>query len=104
MKRYRRRKAKPGELIAYYGKAERWDKPDICTAYGGAGADKPDSLMLMLALCDSPARTAKHGRESESYPWRSLLQELDARGYDLTTLRFSIQRKAATRGAEAGED
>jgi len=27
------RKAKPGQLIAYYGKAEKWAAPDICTSF-----------------------------------------------------------------------
>jgi hypothetical protein len=95
MKRYRTRKAKPGELIAYYGKAERWDAPGICTAYGGSGASRADSCLLMTALTINIAEFIKHGSNDQYWPFRSLLEELEVRGYDLATLRFSIQRKAA---------
>lgn len=46
--------------------------------------DPSDGHFLYGAFCRAPS-----GDE------RSLAQELEARGYDLTTLRFQIRRKAA---------
>lgn len=80
----RRRKAKPGQLIAWYGKLERGDSPDFCVAYGGEGASKPDGGILCHTFCDV-----------KLWDWgTSLLQELEKRGYDLETLKFSIQQKS----------
>lgn len=85
MKRKRRRtlRAKPGELIAYYGYAEG-EGPDICAAHGAAGAHKADGRILLEALsaqvcgCDLP-----------------LWKELESRGYDLSTMKFTIRQKTS---------
>ena len=73
----------------------RWSRRDRALLYGYE-RDKPTSMVLagffegltMGALYDYRGRDPKPGDE------RTLAQELDARGYDLTTLRFSIRRKA----------
>lgn len=86
-KRYRRRTAKPGQLIAYYGKID--GSEDICYAWGGDGASKADSHLIHGMFSGYEYR--KHGRSPS--PHDGYLEALEARGYDLTTLRFSIQKK-----------
>lgn len=83
-RRWRTPEAKPGQLLARYGRADRYSRPSIVYAWGAGGAAKPDSRILCAAL-----------EEIAVCDGRSLADELERRGYDLTTLRFSIQRKAA---------
>lgn len=80
-KRWRTPTAKPGELKAAYGRVD--GELDLGYAWGGSGAEKSDSRILMRAL-----------EENNVYDGKSLRQELEERGYDITTLRFSIQKKA----------
>lgn len=78
-KRWHRPKARPGELIARWGKLP-YEKPSICYAWGGKGAGSCDGRLL-------------HGMfEGFGYP-EGYLKELETRGYDLTTLRFSIRQR-----------
>lgn len=82
-KRYRIVKAKPGELKAAFGRdGTRDNTPGIQYAWGGGGAQKPDARILSNALEDARV-----------FGGRPLVQELEARGYDITTLKFSIQHK-----------
>lgn len=81
-KRIRVPTAKPGELKACYGRAERGDSPDICYVWGGEGAHKSDGRILSEAL-----------EHAEVFDGKNLRQELEARGYDITTLKFSISQK-----------
>ena len=82
-KRIPRIAAKPGQLVAAWGRGEdRGDSPAIQYAWGGAGAGKPDGRILCNAI-----------EECGVFMGRTLAQELEARGYDITTLRFSISRK-----------
>ena len=74
--------AKPGQLLARFGRPDRWSDADLCYAWGGRGAESPDGLILSNAL-----------ENAEVYQGRSLREELIQRGYDITTLRFSIQMK-----------
>ena len=69
------RKREPAALRVRWSKRERdlmfaWDK------------HPPDGHLLYGAFC----RAAVDGE-------RSLVEDLEARGYDLTTLRFQIRRK-----------
>ena len=80
-KRYRRIEAKRGELRAGYGRLERGDRPCVVYAWG-PGTGKPDSRILCNALEENPV-----------YGGKTLVQELEARGYDLDTLKFTIQMK-----------
>lgn len=82
-KRWRRVEAKPGELKAAYGRDFCSRDPDIFYAWGGEGASKADSRILMAAL-----------EQIEVYEGKSLRKELEERGYDITTLKVSIQKKA----------
>lgn len=81
MKRYREPVAKPGELKAQFGKERFSDAPDLLYAWGGSGASKSDSRVVSAALEEVPVFDGK--------PLRQVLKE---RGYDITTLRFSIRR------------
>lgn len=93
-KRTRRVQAKPGQLVAAWGRAGeegRGERPDIQYAWGGAGASKPDGRILCNAL-----------EGAKVFDGKTLCAELEVRGYDLTTLRFSIERKAIA--AEGGAD
>ena len=89
-KRYRRRTAKPGQLIAYWGKLPG-DSPDVLYAWGAGGASKADAHLIHSML------SGYGHRIDDKYPAKhdGYLNELEARGYDLTTLRFSVERKAA---------
>ncbi|MBF8177700.1 hypothetical protein [Herminiimonas contaminans] len=82
-KRWRAPVAKPGELKIAYGK-ERHDDPDLMICWGAGGATKRDSHVLFhffyhVALPESGT---------------NLVKELEARGYDITTLKFSIMKKS----------
>lgn len=78
---YRTPHAKPGELKSGWGKAGG-SQPAINYAWGGGGADGPDARIVCNALEEAPV-----------YGGRSLVEELEQRGYDLTTLKFSIRLK-----------
>lgn len=72
-----------------WGKMPR-DTPDMCYAWGD-GCSKRDSILLHNALaCQKPDVFAEHPF-AKMLP--SVLEELEARGYDLTTLRFSVRKK-----------
>lgn len=96
-KRHRQRHAKPGQLLVYYGKMPHSD-PDICYAWGGGGASRQDGNFLSYAL-GSKRVAPVYGQEridngGQHFIFEnSVFEELEARGYDLTTLRFSIQKK-----------
>lgn len=75
-------KAKPGEIKIGWNRREQ----DVGYAWGGDGASKADGNLMMGVFGLTPMFTGK-----------TLTAELEARGYDLTTLRFSIQRKRETR-------
>lgn len=97
-KRYPQRHAKPGQLLVYYGKLPHSD-PDICYAWGGDGASKYDGNFLSHVLGSPRCKPAvsedevrRAGRRGYVFEC-SILEELDARGYDLATLKFSIQKK-----------
>jgi hypothetical protein len=87
-KRYRKPQAKPGELKISWASHERGDPPCLVYSWGdGISRGKSDGAVLSYFF--------------ETHQWpekRTLAAELDARGYDLTTLRFSIQKKAAGGG------
>lgn len=99
MRRYRRRNAKPGQLIAYYGVAERGDNPDVCWAWGGEGVGKRHGNLLAYYLTQKRvelvfgeeriANGGQHYKFGDSF-----LEALDKAGLDITTLRFSIAKKA----------
>jgi len=103
-KRWTSPTAKPGEIKIAFGRPSRHDDPDLCVAWGGGGADKSDARYALHALTEKRYGYAFPSMTLEQQP--SVIEELEARGYDITTLRFSIQRKPAkaieARRAETG--
>jgi hypothetical protein len=96
-KRYRIRMPKPNTLESYYGKAEDGNV-DVCFAHG-PGCEKADARLVYSVLATKQCRPAwptdKEWDTPFPHVWEpSFLDELDARGYDLTTLKFSIKKKA----------
>lgn len=90
--RYRTPTAKPGEIKIVYGKADRYSAPDLCVAWG-AGADMKCTGRLIMNAIDQ--KTMHPRFPGPGYEYRpSLVEELEARGFDITTLRITIQRKA----------
>jgi len=76
-KRFRSVAAKPRQLVARWGRVD--GELAITYTWGGQGAQKADARILMRALEDVVIIDGK-----------TLAEELEARGYDLTTLRFSV--------------
>ncbi len=75
----------------------RWSKRERSLLYGYSG-DKPTSMLIAhfleaITMGDAygNGRIARAPQPGDGF---TLAQELDARGYDLTTLRFSIRKKA----------
>ena len=83
-KRIHTLQAKPGQLRVGWARPEPGELPDLVYARGAEGACRADAAML--------------GHMFEGIEWdgKTLIQELESRGYDLTTLKFSIQQKPAT--------
>jgi hypothetical protein len=77
-KRFRSPTAKEGELLAKYGRHE--GDLDIFYCYNGAGM-KPDSRLLSNAF-----------ENTKIFEGKSLRQLLVERGYDITTLKFTINK------------
>lgn len=89
-KRYRKPTAKDGELKAVWGKIYSYDTPDLCYAWG-KGIYSADSHLIHNVFTAERYGFKMAGEPSK--PMLSFLKELEARGYDLTTFKFSIQKK-----------
>lgn len=87
-RRLRAPTAAPGELMMRWGKMPH-DAPDMCFSWG-AGCSKRDGALLHWLLA-SPRKDYRYEDGVVFEP--SFLEELAARGYDLTTLRFSVRKK-----------
>ena len=84
-------RARSGEIVGAWGRAGdvgRGETADLQYAWGGAGAAKSDARILCQALEELPLLSGQ-----------TLRQELAERGYDLTTLRFTIRMKDPQAGA-----
>lgn len=93
MKRYRVPKVKTGQLSARWGKLEG-NSPDIVYSWGDE-TEKCDARLLHSVF--SVERCRPGGFEGDPGPFvftKSFVDELVERGYDITTFRFSIQKKA----------
>lgn len=94
-KRYGRVKAKPGQLLLKYGKP-KYDAPDICMAWGGDGASKADANLMHSIFFSRRLAIDFEKSGGRDYKFiNTLAEELDKRGYDLSTLEFSIWQKGA---------
>lgn len=89
-KRYRKPKMKDGELRVYWGRLPH-DSPDIVYAWQGDPEMRRNTRLLHnFFSCESPDPFAQP-LWSKMYP--SFVKELEQRGYDITTLKFSIMKK-----------
>ena len=94
--------AKPGELRAGFSRNPDGGKDCITYAWGGKGACSADGRLLSDILEGERFRPANFDeigsgkKELGEYGLGpSFLKELEERGYDITTLKFSIQMKAS---------
>lgn len=95
----RRPTVRAGELHVYWGREARGENPDVIY-HSGDGVPKCDRRLLHYALsCDRMETDLDNGGIKFS---PSFIAELERRGYDITTLKFSIRKKAPTppQGAE----
>lgn len=91
--RWRRKPAKAGELKVYYGKDEDGQGPDVCYAWG-PGTRRADSSLLHYHFGVGHLEQDFIG--SGGYKCGpSFLEELAERGYDLSTIKFSVHKKQA---------
>lgn len=95
MKRLRAPKLRDGELRVYWGR-EPGDSPDVIFAWQGDPSMRRDTRLLHYHLASQ--RPDPNARPLFSKMDPSLFEELDRRGYDLTTLRFSIMKKPPNAG------
>ena len=102
MKRLRKPKLKDGELRIYWGREDHDRTPDVILAWQGDRMMKRDTNLLHSIICSKrPTVTATRVDWYNMEP--SLIEALEARGYDITTLKFSIMKKpvnAAISGAK----
>lgn len=84
-KRYRQLKAKPNQLRSAYAK-EPFESPDLCYAWG-EGCSKADAHLLHNVF--SLKRFLPNSFESDM----SFIDELEKRGYDIKTFKFSIEKR-----------
>jgi hypothetical protein len=87
-KRYRIRLYQPGVLRAYWGICDPGDRPELVA--NGLKGDAGTLLHCWNRREIYPPLTALV-MKTDSAP--SFMQELEDRGYDLTTIRFSIKKK-----------
>lgn len=81
VKRWRKPVAKPGELLVKWGKEYGDEDLYYCFPDNGSGMRR-DSKAVMVAF-----------ESNVNLDGKNLRQELEARGYDIKTLKFSIMKK-----------
>lgn len=75
-------KAKPGQIKIGWSIPQGGGKPpSLCVSWGGDGAEQNDALLVLRAL-----------NAKLTGPDMTILDELKVRGYDITTLKFSIDK------------
>lgn len=92
-KRVRTPTPKDDTLIVAWGRTDSYSAPSLVYVYPNRDI-KCDSRVVMEAL-EGP----RHEHSFETYPNMktipSLIEELESRGYDITTLRLTIKKKKA---------
>ena len=91
MKRYRTPTAKHGQIKIAYGRIDRDNNPDLCVAWGAGTDMKCTGRLIMNAITEKTLHAKFPGSGHEYRP--SLVDELEARGFDITTLRITIEKK-----------
>lgn len=80
------------DLAAFWSKGQK----DLVFKHSDA-APRCDNRLIYNWLCLWKAGHVGKGVViSPDEPYKTLVEELEARGYDLTTLRFSIRKKKAS--------
>lgn len=94
MKRPRVPDAKPNQLLVKWGRVDHFSDPSLVYCHG-KGCDRSDSRMLATAI-EEPRLQMEFVQFgiAEYVRGPSIADELAARGYDLTTLRITIERCA----------
>lgn len=109
MSRKRKPPMKRDTCHVYYGTTSDGDGPDVCLQWGGGAATKRHSNMLHWLLCSpriervwGDEQKANGGSPYKSVP--SVVDTLKAAGFDITTLRLSIEALPQERatGGEGG--
>ncbi|WP_395326958.1 hypothetical protein WBP06_09575 [Novosphingobium sp. BL-8H] len=93
-KRWRTPTAKAGEIKIVWGRVDRHNRPDLCVAWGDGTDMRCTGSLMMHALTEKRLRSKFPGPGYEYEP--SLIDELEDRGFDITTLRFTIEKKVAS--------
>ena len=88
MKRYRAPKVAEGQMKMQRGKVD--GETDMCIFFGD-NVHRCDRALLMNTICSERTRLELSTTKYVFDP--SLIDELEKRGYDLETLRFSIEKK-----------
>lgn len=92
-RKFQRPRMKDGRLQIYYGQLDG-NAPDWCVLHGD-GTPRCDARFALSAFCDAlPLSGADEGN--------SIVQELETRGYDIATLRFTIDKKRPATGDSHG--
>lgn len=91
-KRLRKPKLKNGELRMYWGREDHDTTPDVILAWQGDRLMKRDTALLHYMMCSKRPKI-EMGRINWNVMEPSLVEELELRGYDITTLKFSIMKK-----------
>lgn len=91
MKRWRTPTARPGQIKIAYGRIDRHNNPDLCVAWGPGTDMKCTGRLIMNAITEKTLHAKFPGPGHEYRP--SLVDELEARGFDITTLRITIEKK-----------
>ena len=88
MKRYRRPKVSEGQIKMWKWKVD--GEIDMCIFFGD-NVPRCDRALVFNVICGERQHTDLSTMRPKFEP--SLADELESRGYDLDTLRFSIERK-----------
>lgn len=84
-KTYRSPRPKDGQIKCQYGKLPH-DAPDICFVWGD-GCRPEDARMLYNLI------TSKPFHPLDKTFGKSFLENLEERGYDIETLKISVEKK-----------
>lgn len=89
--RKRRLRAGEGELKVYYGSPGDGEPADLCTVWGAGVGKRRSNLMFALL---GPFLKFPEGRIVRGTGEQDFAAELDAAGFDLSTLVISIKLKS----------
>ena len=92
-KRWRTLVAKLGEIKIAWGRVDAHNSPDLCVAWGDGTDMKCTGMLMLHAFTEKRLRPSFRRPGYEYEP--SLIDELEERGFDITTIKFTIQKKAA---------